>query len=149
MIYFMNNLSNYINEALSKVDIERVKDFLIKKYHVSTWEECVDAQKFGDCRKICTMIWKKFPGMFDDAYDIYIDYTPIAMKKLNDNCEDFGNHYVLQKGSKIYDFARGANCYNGIYLLTQYEDMHDKYDVIFTKAEEKCINNKIKRLLVY
>lgn len=145
----MQKINIYIKEALSKVDIEKVKDFLIKKYHVSTWEECIDKQKFGDCRKICTMIWKEFPDMFDNAYDIDIDYTPIAMKKLNDNGEDFGNHYVLQKGSKIYDFARGANCYNGIYLLTQYEDMHDKYDVVFTKTEEKCIKNKIKRTLVY
>ena len=144
----MINITTYIKESLNQLDIDAVKKFLIKKYKVSTWEECVDAQKFGDCRKICTMIWKKFPGMFDDAYDIYIDYSDIANKKKNDGIT-FGNHYVLQKGSKIYDFARGANCYNGVYLLTQYEDMHDKYDVVFTKAEEKCINNKILRLLVY
>jgi len=145
----MKNLNQYINEALSKVDIDKVKDFLIKKYKVSTWEECVDKQKFGDCEKICKMIWKEFPNMFDDAYDIYIDYTDIAMKKLNDGLDDFGNHYILQKGSKIYDFARGANCYNGVYLLTQSEDMKDKYNVVFTKEEEKCINNKIKRVLIY
>ena len=144
----MQKINIYIKEALSKVDIEKVKDFLIKKYHVSTWEECIDKQKFGDCRKICTMIWKEFPDMFDNAYDIDIDYSDIANKKTNDGIT-FGNHYVLQKGSKIYDFARGANCYNGVYLLTQYEDMHDKYDVIFTKAEEKYIHNKIQRILVY
>lgn len=141
----MITLKSYINESLSKVDIEKVKDFLIKKYDVSTWKECVDKQEFGTCQDICKWIWNKFPGMFDNVYDIYIDYTPLAMKKLNDNEEDFGNHYILQKGNKMYDFARGANCYNGIYLLTHDEDMKDKYDVVFTNEEEKCINNKIRR----
>lgn len=144
----MKSINNYINESLNKIDIDAIKNFLIKKYKVSTWEECIDSQKFGDCRKIVKSILMKFNNLFDTALDIYIDYSPIAQKLINDDEDMFGNHYVLVKGNKIYDFARGANCIDGIYVLTQKEDNSDKYNIIFTKEEEKLITNKYKRNLI-
>jgi len=145
----VKKLNQYIKESLSQVDIDKVKKFLINKYHVSTWEECVDKQKYGDCDKIVKSIWNNFYYMFDTPVDIKIIFSDIAKKLIDDDDEMNGNHYVLKKDNKYYDFARGANCINGIYVLTQKEDNSDKYDIIFTKEEEDLIVDKYKRLLSY
>lgn len=147
----MKKINLYIQESLNKVDVDKIKDFLIKKYKVSTWEECIDAQKFGTCDSIVKSIIKAFPNTFDTALDIYINFSDIAIKKLNslgDNDDMFGNHYVLKRGTKIYDFARGANCIKGIYTLTQKEDNSDKYDIILTKEEQKLIKEIYKRKFI-
>lgn len=146
----MINIITYIKESLNDINVDAVKDFLIKKYKASSWEECVDNQKFGDCRKVCSMIIKKFPGMFDCMYDCSVDYSKIAVKKLNDigdNGEMYGNHYVLSKNRILYDFGKGTNTISGIYLLTQDEDMKDKYTVKLSNKEQECIKDKVKRAI--
>lgn len=146
----MKDLSTYIKESLSDVDIEQIKNFLIKRYKVSSWEECVNKQKFGDCRNVCAMIVKKFPDVFDCMYDCNVDYSKIAVKKLNDigdNGEMFGNHYVLSKGGILYDFGKGTNTISNVYLLTQYDDMKDKYTIKLSKKEQECIKDKVKRAI--
>ena len=146
----MKSIDTYIKESLNAVDVDAVKDFLIKKYKASSWEECVDSQKFGDCRKVCSMIIKKFPGMFDCMYDCSVEYSEIAVKKLNsigDYGEMWGNHYVLSKNRVLYDFGKGTNTISGVYLLTQYNDMKDKYTVKLSNKEQKCIKDKIKRII--
>ena len=145
----MKSLNEYITESLSKLDIDKVKDFLIKRYHVSTWEECINKQKFGTCDSIVKSIWNKFYYMFDAPVELKIEYSDIAQKLINDSGEMNGNHYVLKKDNKYYDFARGANCINGIYTLTQKEDNSDKYDIILTKEEENLIVDKYIRVLSY
>ena len=65
-------------------------------------------------------------------YDLDINYSPIAVKKLNDigdNGEMYGNHYVLVHDGTLYDFGKGTNSINGIYLMTQDNDMKDKYTI--------------------
>ena len=145
----MKNLNIYLIESsLEPLNINSVKEFVMKLYGASTWEECVDKQKFGECENLCRKIFKKFPKMFEYLYDLDLNYSKIAMKKLRekgDTGEAFGNHYVLVRNSHIYDFGKGTNTYNGIYLLTQYEDMKDKYKITFSKEEETCISSKIKR----
>jgi len=136
--------NNLIKESLSESDIDKVKSFLMKRYHVSTWEECIDKQKYGDCDKIVRAIWENFYEMFDCAVDLKIDFSKQAQELINDGGEMNGNHYVLKKDRKYYDFARGANCINGIYTLTQNHNK-DKYDIILTKEEESCIVDKYKR----
>lgn len=139
----MKNINTYITESLNKVDIDKVKSFLMKRYHVSTWEECIDAQKFGQCTKIVKAIWEKFYKVFDCPVELKLDFSKQAQELINDGDEMCGNHYVLKKDDKYYDFARGANCINGIYTLTQ-NNNKDKYDIILTKEEEKCITYKWK-----
>lgn len=139
-----------IKESLEEIDIDKIKDFLIKKYKVSTWEECIDVQEFGDCNKICKLIVKKFPNTFDSLYDCSVDYSKIAIEKLNDLGDDgemYGNHYLLSRKRTLYDFAKGTNTISGIYLLTQYDDMKDKYKIKLSSNEKKCIKEKIKRYL--
>lgn len=143
----MKTLTEYIIESsLNQVDIEAIKKFLIKRAKVSSWEECVDKQEFGTCDKIVKSIWENFYEMFDCPVELIIDYSTQAQELINDNEEMNGNHFVLKKDNKYYDFARGANCINGIYVLTQNENK-DKYDIILTKEEENLITDKYKRFL--
>ena len=146
----MKNLSEYIFEStLSEVCIDAIKEFVMKQYKASTWEECIDKQKFGDCDKLCRKICKAFPKMFNYMYDLDINYSPIAVKKLNDigdNGEMYGNHYVLVHDGTLYDFGKGTNSINGIYLMTQDNDMKDKYTIKLSSREQYFIKSKIKRL---
>lgn len=147
----MKALHEYIIEStLNSLDIDAIKNFLIKKAKVSNWEECIDKQKFGNCEKTCRSIIKQFPNVFDSMYDCSIDYSPIAVKKLNDsgdNGEMYGNHYVLSRKGVLYDFAKGTNTISGIYLLTQDNEMKDKYTINLSSKEQKCIKEKIKRYI--
>ena len=146
----MKKLSIYVKESLSDINIEQIKNFLIKRYKVSSWEECINKQKFGDCRSVCSMIVKEFPNVFDCMYDCNVNYSKIAVKKLNDigdNDEMFGNHYVLSKGGILYDFGKGTNTISDVYLLTQYDDMKDKYTIKLSKKEQECIKDKVKRAI--
>jgi len=147
----MKDLTQYIVESsLVDLDVDAIKTFLIKRFRSRTWEECIDKQKFGDCDKICRMIAQRFPKMFDGMYDCQIEYSDIAVKKLNDIGDHgsmFGNHYVLTRKGNIYDFAKGANSISGIYVMTGDEDMKDKYTIKYSKDEYKCITCKLRRFL--
>lgn len=135
-------------KKLEEIDIDEIKNFLIKSYKVTTWKECIDKQQFGDCYKICKKILDKFPNVFNSMADLYINYSDIAKKKLNelgDNDEMWGNHFVLVRNKTLYDFGKGTNTINNIYLLTQYENMKDKYTIKLSNKERTYIIDKIKR----
>ena len=74
---------------------------------------------------------------------ICFDFSDIAKHLIDDNKPMNGNHYILIKGNKWYDFARGANCINGIYVLTQYKNNSYKYNIIFTNSEKDLVNISI------
>lgn len=143
----MTSLNHYIKHSISKRNIELVKQFLINYYHVNTWEECIDKQKYGHCEKICRLIKKEFPKLFDKMItNLYIEFSDIAKDKIHDGGEMNGNHYVLTKKDEMYDFARGCNCINGIYTMTQKEDNSDKYNIFFTEEEKQLIYEEIQHI---
>ncbi len=132
---------------MTKTDIERIKRYLMNYFKVNTWEECVDKQKYGNCKKICELVKNEFPNLFDKMFtNLFIEFSPIAKELINDNQEMNGNHYVLTKNNIIYDFSRGSNCINGIYVLTQRKDSLDKYNIIMTNQEKKYIIDSISHL---
>lgn len=134
--------------SLSNKQIEKVKKYLMSYYKTNTWEECIDKQKYGDCRKICKLIVNEFPKLFNKyALDIYFDFSECAQNLLSDDDAMRGNHYVLVKDGIYYDFARGANCIKNIYVMTQNNKNSDKYDIILTDKEKKLINIIVKREL--
>ena len=147
----MKHIKEYILESqLIDLDVEAVKNYLCQTSNSKDWNECVDKQKFGDCDKVCRKIAKKFPKMFDGMYDCSVDYSQIAIKKLKDNGDNgemFGNHYILSRNGTLYDFAKGCNTIDGIYLLTQKDDMSDKYKVTLSKGEKEQIKDKIRRYI--
>ena len=114
---------------------------MLNRYNISTWNDFVDNQKMGGCKEIVKLIWTNFSEMFDYPVEIFINYSDQAKNLIDDNKEMRGNHFVLLNGSTYYDFARGSNCINGIYVLTQ-KNNEDKYDIIFTPEEEKCIYDR-------
>lgn len=129
---------------LSDKNINLIKEFLIKYYKVNTWEECINNMNYGDCRKICKLIIKQFPEMFDKyLINVAFDYSPQAIELINDDGQMYGNHYLLMKGNYYYDFSRGCNCVNGIYVLTQNNNL-DKYDIEFSEGENDLIVMEVK-----
>jgi len=132
---------------LSLKNINLVKNFLINHYKVNTWEECVDNMNYGDCKKICKLIVKQFPNMFDKyLINVVCDFSDQAIELINDDGQMYGNHYLLSKGNNFYDFSRGSNCINGIYVLTQ-NNNKDKYDVEFTDKEKDQIEMLVRELI--
>lgn len=143
----MISLNQYIKHNISKNNINKVKQFLINYYNVNSWEEYVDTRNYGDCQKVCRLIQKNFPKLFDKMLtNIYIDFSEIAKNKIHDDKEMNGNHYVLTKKDEMYDFARGCNCINGIYVMTQMEDNSDKYNIFFTEEEKQLIYYDIQHI---
>ena len=114
---------------------------MLNRYNASTWNDFIDNQKMGGCKEIVKLIWTNFSEMFDYPVEIFINYSDQAKNLIDDNKEMRGNHFVLLNGTTYYDFARGSNCINGIYVLTQ-KDNEDKYDIIFTPEEEKYIYDR-------
>ena len=136
----MRKLSESFNKT-PVVDVEKIKTFLLNRYNASTWNDFIDNQKMGGCKEIVKLIWTNFSEMFDCPVEIFINYSDQAKNLIDDNKEMRGNHFVLLNGTTYYDFARGSNCINGIYVLTQ-KNNEDKYDIIFTPEEEKCIYSR-------
>jgi hypothetical protein len=136
----MRKLSTSFNKT-PVVDVEKIKTFLLNRYNVSTWNDFVDNQKLGDCKEIVKLIWTNFSEMFNYPVEIFINYSDQAKNLIKDGKEMKGNHFVLLNGKTYYDFARGSNCINGIYVLTQ-NNNEDKYDIVFTPEEEECIYDR-------
>jgi len=129
---------------LSNKNIELIKKFLIDYYKVNTWEECVDLMKFGQCQKLCRLIYKQFPNLFKNhLLNVVCDYSEQAQQLINDDEDMYGNHFLLVCGSHWYDFARGCNCINEIYVLTHNNNI-DKYDIEFSDKEKELIIASVK-----
>ena len=136
----MRKLSESFNKT-SVIDVEKIKTFLLNRYNASTWNDFVDNQKMGDCKEIVKLIWTNFSEMFNRPEEIFINYSDQAKNLIDDNKEMRGNHFVLLNGTTYYDFARGSNCINGIYVFTQ-KNNYDKYNINYTTEEKKCIYSK-------
>lgn len=136
------------------VDIDKVKNFLITRYKASSWEDFTDNKiKLGDCKKIAKAVYCKFKDMFEGVLEIYVTYNRDAClecKKLGDKffneepeSEWVGNHFVVYRDNIIYDFSKGANCIEGIYLLDK-PNSKSKYEVEWSEEEYSLIQkNKI------
>ena len=155
--HLLNEIPERLSHATEELDIEAIKRHLIKLSKSSSWEECIEKQKFGNCTRIVSNIYRgKFGKMFDMIGEVYVNYNKNACKKcaeLGDEYfithpenEWFGNHYVLIRDGKIYDFAKGANSILGVYLLDKPAG-EMKYDVEWSKDEYNKITKSYYRYM--
>lgn len=136
--------SNQNTKPSKPVDIDKVKKFLMTRYNASTWEEFTDNLKFGQCKKIAKAVYCKFKDMFDGVLELEVTYNKYAcleLKRTGDegfNTEPesnwVGNHFVVYRDNIIYDFSKGANSINGIYLLDK-PNSKSKYNIEFSEEE--------------
>ena len=119
-------------------DIEQVKEELLKLFKFNSWNEFIDFQKAGQCDYIAKLVCKLFPKF--KMVSVYVDISPEARKKMSPGYT-FAIHYLNKLNGKYYDFAKGTNCYEGIYIL---DGLGNKYDVNITPKEASRFSKEIE-----
>ena len=112
-------------------DIETVKNELLKLFKISTWNEFIDMQKTGQCDFISKAVCRLFPKF--KMVSVYVNLSDEAKKKMNPGYT-YATHFLNKLNNKYYDFGKGTNCYEGVYVL---EGLGNKYDVNVTEDEAK------------
>lgn len=122
----------------NKPDIETVKNELLKLFKFSSWNEFIDLQKTGQCDYISKVVCRLFPKF--KMVSVYVDFSKEAIKDLGDN-EPYATHFLNKLGNEYYDFGKGTNRYNGIYIL---KGLGNIYDVSLTADEQKQLRDEIQ-----
>ena len=122
----------------SKPDIEQVKEELIKLFKFNSWNEFIDFQKAGQCDYIAKAVCRLFPKF--KMVSVYIDISSEARKKMGPGYT-FAIHYLNKLNNVYYDFAKGSNCYDGVYIL---DGLGDKYDVNVTPEESAQFSKEME-----
>lgn len=112
-------------------DINDVKNELLKLFKFNSWNEFIDLQKAGQCDFIAKAVCRLFPKF--KMVSVYVELSKDAKEKMAPG-STFAVHYLNKLNGKYYDFGKGSNCYDGIYVL---EGLGNKYDVEITDEEAK------------
>ena len=119
-------------------NIEQVKEELLKLFKFNSWNEFIDFQKAGQCDYIAKLVCRLFPKF--KMVSVYVDISPEARKKMSPEYT-FAIHYLNKLNGKYYDFAKGTNCYEDVYIL---DGLGDKYDVNITPEESARFSKEIE-----
>lgn len=118
--------------------IEKIQEQLLLYFNKSNWKEYIDNLKFGDCRKIACIVSQMCGKENCKVIEIDQKYSKEAKKLLNDGGEMFGNHYLNVINNIWYDFSKGCNTINGIYLIGNNKN-DDIYNVQLNDYQKKHI----------
>ena len=110
-------------------NIEDVKNELLKLFKISSWNEFIDLQRPGQCDFISKAVCRLFPKF--KMISVYTNFSKEAMKKMEPGYT-YSTHFLNKLGKTYYNFGKGSNCYEGVYVL---EGLGDKYDVNVTDKE--------------
>lgn len=119
-------------------DIEQVKEELLKLFKFSTWKEFIDLQEAGQCDFIAKAVCRLFPKF--KMVSVYVDYSEEAKEKSNSGYT-YATHFLNKLGNTYYDFGKGTNVYDGVYIL---EGLGNIYDVTLTDQEIKQFKNEME-----
>ena len=118
-------------------DIEEVKAELLKLFKCNSWEEFIDIQSPGQCDFISKAVCRLFPKF--KMVSVFVKISQEAKKV--DPGLTHATHFLNKLNSKYYDFGKGSNCYDGVYVL---EGLGNKYDVNVTEEESFQFYNEIE-----
>ena len=126
--------------------IKDIQSILLKYFNKNSWQQYTNSLKFSKCDYIAYLVSK----ICNDSIGVEIqqNYSKLAIQQLhknNDFNQMYGNHYLNEYNNQLYDFGKGANCINGIYLL-KYNNF-DKYTITLTDNEKSLITKKYYRQL--
>lgn len=131
------SLSSIKSVSRGVPNIEQVKEELLKLFKFNSWNEFIDFQKTGQCDYIAKVVCKLFPKF--KMVSVYVDISPDAKKKMGPGYT-YAIHYLNKLNDTYYDFAKGANCYDGVYIL---DGLGNKYDVNVTLAESSQFSKEM------
>ena len=140
MSKFIEEYNNVIIDLL----IAHIKQQILKYFNKSNWTEYIDSLEFGQCQKIAKIVYLCCPSLIK-IYSGSETFAPESIKQLNelgDHGEMVGNHYIVKIYDKFYDFGKGANTINGVYLIGTNEE---KYSVEMTEQELSYFNKLMFR----
>jgi len=116
----------YAIKAVSRNNpkIEDVKKELLKITGMENWEDFIRTQRQGECTIIAHTVKKLFPK-FDiiEAKIKFSDKAISQMEKQEDSEMYTCTHYLNMYKDKLYDFGKGTNCYEDIYVLDGVDDI--------------------------
>lgn len=118
-------------------NIEDVKSELLKLFKIDTWNEFINMQKAGQCDFISKAVCRLFPKF--KMISVYVNFSEEAKKKMSPGYT-FAIHFLNKLNNKYYDFGKGTNCYEGVYVL---EGLGNKYDVNITDEEAKMFEKEM------
>ena len=87
---------------------------------------------------ISKVVCRLFPKF--KMVSVYVDFSNEAIKELGDN-EPYATHFLNKLGNEYYDFGKGTNRYNEIYIL---KGLGNIYDVSLTADERKQLRDEIQ-----
>jgi hypothetical protein len=136
----MTKFTDKYNNIVADTAISHIKHQLLSYFNKSTWEEYVNSLEFGQCQKISKIVYFSCPSLVT-VYSVEEHFSKEAIKQLNalgDNGEMTGVHYIVKINDKFYDFGKGANTINSIYLIGSNEE---KYLVELSENELSHFDN--------
>jgi hypothetical protein len=115
----MTKFTDKYNNIVADTAISHIKHQLLSYFNKSTWEEYANSLEFGQCQKISKIVYFSCPSLVT-VYSVEEHFSKESIKQLNalgDNGEMTGVHYIVKINDKFYDFGKGANTINSIYLI--------------------------------
>jgi hypothetical protein len=91
-------------------------------------------QQTGQCSTIAKAVCRLFPRV--KMVSAIINFSDLAKLEINDDEEMNCVHYFNKIGNEFYDFGKGTNRYNNVYVMKGDGDI---YDVTFTNKELNLI----------
>ena len=140
----MNKFIEAYNNLLTEQILTHIKQQLLKYFNKTTWEEYIDSLKFGQCQKIAKIVYFCCPQLVE-IYSGTEQFPQDVITQLNalcDNNEMIATHYIVKINDRFYDFGKGANTVNNIYLIGTNKE---KYNIEMTEAELNCFEELIFR----
>lgn len=112
--------------------VEHVKSFLCDIFGFKDWKTLIKSQVYGTCAETSRLIHRKFPEIKIICGEGSISKSAAKKLKATSIADKQFVHYFNKIGNTYYDFGKGTNTENGVYLL---DKLGDQFSVELTEKE--------------
>lgn len=103
---------------------EQVKEFLLNTFKHNSWDSFIKVQPYGFCLELALLISTKFPQVKLICGDGGLSKKAAVKLKAKSIADKQFVHYFNKIGNTYYDFGKGTNTENGVYLLLGLGDVN-------------------------
>lgn len=119
------NLNDLKMITRSYPTVIQIKEALIKLSGASDWRAFINSQKVGDCSFIAKSVAKMFPKM--KMYSVIVNFSEQAISQMEPQTDPnmfTCTHFLNRCKDQYFDFGKGTNRYEGVYVLDGLDDMY-------------------------
>lgn len=120
-------MDNFQKAYLKDLSIQNIKNYILRTLKRNSWEQYTYTLDFGKCDLVAFLVAHIDPSKIK-IYQVQETYCQGAVDALHQNGDYgdmFGNHFINKIDNTYYDFGKGANQIDDIYLPGhQYEMMN-------------------------